>query len=254
MPLFDSHCHLDFAEFDADRDVLWAQCRAAGVERLLIPGVCLADFPRQAAVVASCGGTVAAYGCHPWWQQHHQLQHLQQLASWLSRPECVAVGECGLDLAIDGADLALQRQLLSAQLALAVDVNKPVILHVRQAHEPLLALLKGFRLPRGGVLHAFSGPPELAAQYARHGLKLGIGGTISYPRAAKTRRTVAEVPIDWLVLETDAPAMPLAGYQGQHNSPLQLPLVLTTLAALRDEQPLALADQLWRNSCELFGL
>ncbi|MBQ1782570.1 MAG: TatD family hydrolase [Gammaproteobacteria bacterium] len=253
MSLFDSHCHLDFAEFDDDRDALWAQCRAAGIERLLIPGVCLADFQRQAAVVASCSGTVAAYGLHPWWQQHHRADHLQLLANWLSRSECVAVGECGLDLAIDGADLALQRQLLNAQLALAVDFNKPVVLHVRSAHEPLLNLLKAFRLPKGGVVHAFSGPPELAAQYARHGLKLGIGGTISYLRAAKTRRTVAEVPLDWLVLETDAPAMPLAGYQGQRNSPLQLPLVLTTLAALRDEQPLALADQLWRTSCELFG-
>jgi len=252
VPLFDSHCHFDFAEFDPDRELLWQQCRRQGISRLLVPGVRLADFPRQAEVVAGLEGLVAAYGLHPWWQDDHQADDCQRLAAWLARPECVAVGECGLDLALANADPERQLTLLRSQLALAVEFRLPVILHVRNAHDRLLAELKRFRLPRGGVVHGFSGPPELAAQYARHGLKLGIGGTISYVRAAKTRRTVAQVPVDWLVLETDAPAMPLAGYQGQRNSPCHLPLLLTTLAGLRQEQPLALADQLWQTSNALF--
>lgn len=252
MPLFDSHCHFDFAEFDLDRELLWQQCRSQGIYRLLVPGVRLADFPRQAEVVAGFDGLVAGYGLHPWWQDQHQPGDCAQLATWLTRPECVAVGECGLDLAIANADPERQIALLRDQLALAVEFRLPVILHVRNAHDRLLAELKRIKLPRGGVVHGFSGPPELAAQYARHGLKLGIGGTISYVRAAKTRRTVAEVPVDWLLLETDAPAMPLAGYQGQRNSPTYLPLVLTTLAALRQEQPLVLAEQLWQTSNALF--
>ncbi len=254
LRLFDSHCHFDFAEFDDGRAQLWRQCQAAGIARLLIPGIALADFPRQAQTVAAHAGCYAAYGLHPWWQAQHQQADLAELAQWLVRPECVAVGECGLDLAISGADLAHQLLLLHGQLQLAVELKLPLILHVRQAHQPLLQALAHYRLPRGGVLHAFSGSLELASSYARHGLKLGIGGTITYERAAKTRATVAQVPLDWLVLETDAPAMPLAGFQGQGNSPLQLPLLLAELAQLRQMDEQALAAALWANSCALFAL
>lgn len=253
MPLFDSHCHFDFPAFDSGRALLWAQCQAAGVKRMLVPAVRLAAFAHQAEVVASLAGCCAAYGLHPWWQAEHQQTDLAQLATWLARPECVAVGECGLDLAIDGADLAHQLALLHGHLQLAVEFKLPLILHVRKAHQPLLQALAHYKLPRGGVLHAFSGSLELAASYARHGLKLGIGGTITYERAAKTRAAVAQMPLDWLLLETDAPAMPLSGFQGQANSPLQLPLLLAELAQLRQMDAQPLAEALWANSCALFA-
>ena len=253
MPLFDTHCHLDFDAFDDDRLALWQRCRAQGIAAMVVPGVALHAFAEQHRRVAALPGVALAYGFHPWLQNEHRLDHVPQLAAWLARPECVALGECGLDFAIDGADEGGQLALLEAQLELAVAQRKPVILHVRKAHHALLALLKQRPLAASGIVHAFSGPPQLARQYLDHGLKLGIGGTITYPRGSRTRASVAAAPLDALVLETDAPSMPLHGHQGQANSPLCLPRLLSALCALRSEPAARVEQALWDNARSLFG-
>lgn len=202
-----------------------------------------------------------ALGIHPWWSETASRDQLDQLAGLLRDKggQICAVGEIGLDFALDwhpSPEAAKKHQLalLRDQLALARQAGKPVVLHHRKSQPELLQALKAEMFSGGGVLHAFSGSVAQAHHFLDLGFKLGIGGTISYERAQKTRDTVRKLSLDALVLETDAPAMPLAGFQGEINRPAQLRLVFAHLQSLRPEEPELLADALWQNSLQALGL
>lgn len=235
---------------------MWQHCRQQGIGQLLIPAVAPQCWAQTRALAHSAEGLYWAAGLHPWWVAEATMtpaQLARALTLALADPRCVAVGECGLDGAI-ATDMALQESYLHAQLAVAEASAKPLILHAHRAHARLQPLLKQYRLPAGGVIHGFSGSAELARSYWNMGFCLGIGGTITYPRAAKTRAAVQALPAAALLLETDAPDMPLAGRQGQPNSPLLLPAVGACLAQLRGEVPAAIARQTTANACRLFQL
>ncbi len=255
--LFDSHCHFDFEAFEQKQVSIWQACQQQGINKLVIPGVGPAQWPKAHQLSQSLPGVHAAFGLHPWWVEkisESPEQFQQTLASWLdSHSECVALGECGLD---GGISLASDQQqpYLDVQLQLASEYQLPVILHGYKAHNPLLQSLKRFNLPRSGVIHGFSGSLELALSYWRMGIRIGIGGSVTYPRANKTRKAVSQLPLQAIVLETDAPDMPLYGFQGEPNTPLRLVDVAHTVAELRSESLLQICEQTTRNSCELFGL
>lgn len=256
MHLIDSHCHLDFDAFAPDRAQVWERCEAAGVQRLIIPGVSIPQWRSLFALVRNQPDWFAAVGVHPWWVKDLALEasRLQQaLTERAGHDRCVAIGECGLDAAID-TPLAQQEVVFRAQLAAACDLHLPLIVHTHKTHARILALLKAYRPVRGGVIHAFSGSEEIAREYWQLGFYLGIGGTITYERAAKTRRAVAAVPLESLLLESDAPDMPLAGRQGRRNSPEFLPLIAEQLAGLRDVAVETVAEQTRRNTELLFAL
>lgn len=249
---FDSHCHFDFPELADQWSVHWAEARAAGLWGLLIPGVEPAQWPRARATAAQlAGGGYWAAGLHPLWIEQQAGLSPDALGQLLSEQAgLLAIGECGLD---GGIELPLETQLpwLRVQLALARERDLPVILHQRAAHNQLIRELKNFPGLRG-ILHGFSGSFEMAREYRRAGLLLGIGGVISYPRANKTRNTVAALAATDFLLETDAPCMPLMGHQGQANRPALLAEVAAALAALRGESIALLAAQLQRNLLDLF--
>jgi TatD DNase family protein len=262
--LFDTHCHLDLPELAADLAVFLADAVKAGVRRVLVPAV---EAARWNALLQLQQQTSAlqldvALGIHPWWAQGATEQQLAVLAGLLqTEPGVCAVGEIGLDFALSAEDEAAtqqlhqwQQRLFSAQLALAAKAGKPVVLHHRKSQPALLAELKRQQFSQGGILHAFSGSQAQAHAFLDQGFKLGIGGTISYERAQKTRDTVKKLPLAALVLETDAPAMPLAGFQGQVNTPAQLGLVFQQLCTLRSEAPAVLAEALWQNSLSVLKL
>ena len=254
MPLFDTHCHLDFAEFDANRTKVLASAQANGVHRILVPGVAAEHWPRLMALAQQQPSSIkVALGLHPFWTQQHHDQHLTQLRNLVQQQPTglVAIGECGLDAVVAPELMERQLELLEAQLALAVEFNLPVILHVRKAHPQLQSLLKRFHGIRG-VIHGFSGSYELGQSYLALGMKLGIGGTLTYPRARKTRDAVSRLPLEALVLETDAPDMPICGKQGQLNRPDYLPEIFNVLTKLRKEPVEEVERQLWQNSLVLF--
>ncbi|MCV6625320.1 MAG: TatD family hydrolase [Cellvibrionaceae bacterium] len=230
MQLTDSHCHLDFAEF-SDPAALWQQCRQQGIERLIIPATEPGNWASIAKLATGLEGVYWAAGLHPWWAEQYQLDPAQ-LQRALSEPNCIALGECGLDGGRPQSEQHLQA--LATQIEVAKSQQLPLILHGHKAHNGLLELLRHYR-PAGGVIHAFSGSLELAQQYIKLGFAIGIGAAISYERAKKTRNTAATLPLESIVLETDAPAMPLAGAQGKPNSPLALLQVAQILAELRGE-------------------
>lgn len=232
--LIDSHCHIDVPEFDADRDAVLASCARDGVGAIVVPGIRLADFASLKAVCDESVQLHAAYGLHPVYLNEHRAGDVAALGDWLEREQPLAVGEIGLDFFIDVLDRERQQKLFEQQLTLARDLDLPVLLHVRRAHDAVLATLRRFRLPRGGICHAFAGSPEQAAQYLKLGFLLGFGGAATFDRANRLRRTFRELPLDAIALETDAPDIPPAFVaRGGRNSPEFLPRIAALLAELR---------------------
>ena len=252
IELVDSHCHLDFADFNLDRIAVLARAKAKGVQHFLVPGIGAHNWQAVLALASQHQGVYAALGIHPYFLASFNEEHLQLLEQYLATAEnVVAVGEFGLDKMVD-FPFEQQLQICKQQLLLAKKYDLPVILHCRKAHNELIKLLQQVKLPRGGVIHGFSGSSQLGRQYIKLGFKLGIGGVITYPRAAKTRQAVSELPLSSLLLETDSPDMPISGYQGGRNEPANITEVLQTLTKLRKEPEELIAKANLSSFVELF--
>ena len=252
--MIDSHCHLDLPEFEPDwQDVLNSAVKQ-GVERILIPGTAVSGWQRQQDMAADNAQLDVAFGLHPYFfpdEPDNALAALrQQLQTTTIKP--VAIGEIGIDCAID-TPVKAQQALFEAQLEMASEQSLPVILHHHRSHHLLLESIKRSRFTQGGVIHAFSGSEQVARQYIDVGFKLGIGGTITYSRAQKTRQTVANIPLQHLLLETDAPDMPMSGRQGARNEPQFIGEVVAALADLHGITPEAVIEQTTANYFALFG-
>lgn len=250
--LVDSHCHFDFSAFDHGREQLWAQCQSSGIKKLLIPGVSPETWQEALTLTEQLPGVFMAAGLHPWWVDRSTLPEQGIWRDVLAKPQCVAVGECGLDGAIE-TPMSIQLDIFTRHIKMAIEVHLPLVIHVRQTHNETIRLLKRYRPPAGGVIHGFTGSYEIAMEYWRLGFYLGVGGSITYPRASKTRKAIQSMPLESLLLETDAPDMPLYGYQGEPNSPLQLLNVAKELAQLHQQTPDDVCRQTTANSYRLFA-
>ncbi|GAK28759.1 TatD family hydrolase [Serratia liquefaciens] len=250
----DTHCHFDFPPFSGNELESLALAEQAGVRRIIVPTVTADRFARVVKLARDYPPLFAALGLHPLYIAQHQEAELEQLAGFLaSRPQkLVAVGEIGLDLYMENPQFERQQRVLKAQLKLAKEYDLPVILHSRRSHDQLAAMLRRAELPRRGVVHGFAGSLSQAQAFIRLGYYIGVGGTISYERAQKTRSVMAQLPLTSLLLETDAPDMPLAGYQGQPNRPERAAEVFQVLCQLRPEPPDQIAAQLQHNTHALF--
>lgn len=253
VELVDTHCHLDVPGFDADREAVLRRARAAGVRRQVVPAIEAAGWPKLRQVCAAGEGLHPAYGLHPLLLERHRDAHLEELADWLERERPVAVGECGLDFFVDGLDRQRQQQVFEAQLALAREHDLPVVVHARRAVEAVIAAIRRHPGVRG-VVHSYAGSVEQARQLYDLGFMIGLGGPVTYERARRLRRIAAAVPLDQLLLETDAPDQPDAAHRGQRNEPARLVSVLETIAALRSAAPAAIAAATTANARRLFGL
>jgi TatD DNase family protein len=251
--LVDSHSHFDAPEFDPDRAAAHARALAAGVDVQIVPAVDAAGWPKLKAVCARFPGLHAAYGLHPMYLAEHRPEHLRELRGWIERERPVAVGECGLDFFVEGLDADAQRMYFDGQLRLAREFDLPVIVHARRAVEAVIAAIRkvgGLR----GVVHSFPGSAEQAAQLWNLGFLLGIGGPVTYERAHRLRALVSTMPLEQLLLETDAPDQPGAGHRGERNEPACLPEVLDAIAGLRGMDRGELAAATTQNAERLFNL
>ena len=251
----DTHCHFDFPPFTGDEEASIQRAAAVGVNKIIIPATEADNFPRVLALAERFPPLYAAVGLHPIVVERHSDESLAQLeaAIALKPAKLVAVGEIGLDLYRENPQFERQQSLLDEQLRLAKRYDLPVILHSRRTHDKLALHLKRHNLPRTGVVHGFAGSFQ-AERFVQLGYKIGVGGTISYPRASKTRDVMAQLPLSSLVLETDAPDMPLNGYQGHPNRPERVAEVFTHLCSLRNEPPEEIAATLLENTYALFSL
>jgi len=253
-PFFiDTHCHLDAAEFDADRDAEYARAVAAGVAIQIVPAISRDNFAAVAATCARYPGCLPAWGLHPMYIHVHRPAHLAELRAQIEAQRPVAIGEIGLDLFVKGLDYASQEFFYVEQLKIARDHDLPVLLHCRKANDELLKHLRKIRV-RGGIAHAFNGSPQQADAFIKLGFKLGFGGAFTWPRANNLRRLAADLPLDAIVLETDSPDIPPAWIGRGRNAPGELPRIAQTLAELRGLNVEVVAQATTRNARELFGL
>ena len=257
MELIDTHTHLDFPDFDADRQALLAESRALGVRRIVVLGVYQANWQRVWELVQNDPDLHAAFGLHPVYLDDHRPEDLSELGDWLTRlaghRQLCAVGEIGLDYFIENLDRDRQQALFEAQLQLAADFALPALIHVRRSHAAVIATLKRFRLKRAGIIHAFAGSQEEAREYIKLGFKLGLGGAATWPQALRMHRVLAKLPLDSVVLETDSPDMAPVMFPGQRNSPAHLPAICAALADIMAISPEQLAATSTANACELFN-
>jgi len=253
MYLIDSHCHLDFDQFDADRELVLAHCQQLGVEQIIVPAVAADGWEGLLNICQQSEMLYPALGLHPMLMQQHHSEHLRQLTELIAHNHLVAIGEIGLDFYLADHDKSAQIALFNQQLIIAQHAELAVILHVRKAHDQTISLLKKTPVI-GGIVHAFNGSLQQAKHYTELGFVFGVGGAITHPRATRLRQLVAELPLSSLVLETDSPDMPLAGMQTQRNTPENIPAILTALAEIRSETAQDLAIATSKNCKRLFPL
>ncbi|HEY4530793.1 MAG TPA: TatD family hydrolase [Luteimonas sp.] len=251
--LVDTHCHLDAGEFAPDRADVIRRARDAGVCMQVLPATHADEWPALRDAAAMDPGLFAAYGLHPTFLEHHRHPDLGALEEWIEAERPVAVGECGLDFFVDGLDEEAQSHFFEGQLRIARDAGLPVIVHARRAVDRVTAAIRRIGGLRG-VVHSFSGSRQQAEKLWELDFMLGIGGPVTYARANRLRTLVATMPLECLLLETDAPDQPDAQHRGQRNEPARLRLVCDTIAELRGIAPDEVAAATTDNARRLFGL
>ena len=260
---FDTHVHWSAVEFDPDRDEALQRAYAAGVRYCLNPSVSVDDIVKVRVLSDASAHKnhwpliFPAYGIHPLCVDQSKPDDLQQLDQWIRTQRPSAIGEIGLDAYPGAPDMDRQRQLFEVQLDLAVTHQLPVLLHVRHAVELVIQSIKrvqakGKKIP-GGIAHAFNGSSAQAEQLIRMGFLLGFGGSSTYGGSTRIRSLVTQLPLNALVLETDAPDMAPVWLRGQRNEANQLPLIAQTIAALRGISLAELAEATTANALQLLA-
>ena len=255
--LFDTHCHLDAAEFESDRDQVIDAAYAAGVRAMLVPAVEVANF---AAVDAVCRHPAslqkislnATFGIHPMYTPRALEEDVVVLRRWIVEKSPLAMGEIGLDGYVPNLDMDRQEWFFVEQLKLAREFDLPVLLHIRRAQDRVLKCLRRIRV-KGGIAHAFNGSRQQADAFIKLGFKLGVGGAMTYAGSTRIRQLARDLPLENLVLETDAPDIPPAWITGR-NTPAQLAMIAESLAEIRQQPILEIAEVTTLTTLSMLGL
>jgi len=252
--IIDTHCHLNFPPLSDDTDGVLVRAASRGVTQVVVPAYDHASW-QPIAELAERPNIFAALGLHPWLAHEPFPGEIRKaLADAISIHHPVAIGEIGLDTKIDTSGLAEQLPLLEIQLALAVDLDLPVILHCRGAFEELLTAVDHHDGKLRGVLHAYSRGPELAERFIGAGLHIALGGAVTRDRARRVRRATARLPLDRLLLETDAPSIGLDGVLPEDTEPQHVADIALAVADIRGEDIEVIAGQTTTNARALFSL
>lgn len=260
--MIDTHCHLDFESYDADRADVIERARSAGVDRILVPGIDIQSIEGMIALTETYPEMIAlALGVHPNSTNDWDEKMLKDLSTAISRTKVFSIGEIGLDYYWDKSPRTTQITAFQQQLVLAAEAELPVIIHNRDASEDVIAILEEWApgLPRSlvgraGVLHSFSGSHQVAQRALELGFYIGFTGPITFRNAEETRRIAAQVPLERILVETDGPFLTPHPYRGKRNEPAYIPLIVERLAALHDVDTLTMAQHTTANAQHLFRL
>jgi len=248
----DTHCHIDNEQFSTDRESILTSCQRLGINRIIVPAVCKSGWDQLLTICNTNKGLYSALGLHPLFINNHTHSDINDLELYLSKHDVIAVGEIGLDYYIKDADKESQMFYFEQQLSIAENLQLPVILHVRKSHDAVIQTLRKFNIP-GGIIHAFSGSKEQADLYIKLGFKLGFGGVLTYIAATKIRKIAKELPLESIVLETDAPDMSVFNHKGERNSPEYILDSLEALATIRQQSIEEIASVTTNNAKHVFG-
>lgn len=254
---FETHAHLSDSKFDLDREQVIEKAFTAGLSAIVEIADSPAEWPKAQQLAEKYPGRMWwAAGLHPYYADQSTPDLWKQLKDLTKHPQFVAVGEIGLDYAKCPIPPLDQQKAFRAGIELALETNKPVVVHCRDAYQDLMPLLRSyFSTPSNpGVIHCFSGNRENAKELTQMGFYLGVDGPLTYPSAAALREAIQTIPTERLVLETDSPYLPPQTHRGQRNEPSLLPLIGNHLALLRKMAPTELAHITRLNSINLFRL
>ncbi len=251
LHLIDTHCHLDFTEFDIDREEVINRAFKNGVRDIIVPSVAKSRWLKTISVCNDIPHCHLALGLHPVFINEHRKEHLLELQQLIETHSPIAIGEIGLDFYIKSLDKERQRDYFIGQLKIAEENQLPVIIHNRKAHDDAIKLLKQFSLT-GGIIHAFNGSIQQAEKYIDLGFLLGFGGMLTFDRSNKLRKLVQAIPLQSIVLETDAPDMTVSAHKGERNSPEYLNFILDIIADLKQQSCQQIASSTSYNVKNLF--
>jgi TatD DNase family protein len=255
MQFIDTHAHIYAEEFLEDRALMMKMAFSNGVERIIMPGIDSTaiegmlqleqDYPDR------CYATM---GLHPCYVKENYQEELKVVFNWLQKRKFIAIGEIGLDFYWDKTFMAQQKEVFETQMQWALDFNIPIIIHTRNAMGETIEAVKPFA-QKGlrGVFHCFSGSKESADQIIKMGFHLGIGGVLTYKNAG-VAEAISSIPLEWLVLETDAPYLSPVPYRGKRNEPAFLMEVAKKMASIKQVPLHEIAEQTTQNAIRLFGL
>ena len=246
--IFDTHAHYTDKRFAPDRDALLRSLPGGGVARVLTCGSSLPDSRAALALAQDYDFVCAACGVHP----HEATNELDDLPALLQEKKCIALGEIGLDYHYDFSPRDAQRDCFARQLELAQELDLPIIIHDREAHEDTLRLLREYR-PRG-VVHCFSGSLEFAREILALGMYIGLGGAVTFKNAHRPAEVAAQIPLERLLLETDAPYMTPEPHRGQRCDSAHIAYTAEKIAVLRGMDTQELIDACHENGKRLFGI
>lgn len=263
-PLADTHAHLDFSQFDEDREQVVDRAASEGVTRIVTVGFDLDSSLQAVCLSGENTGLWACVGVHPHQASLVTPEGLDSLRGLSAHRKVVAIGEIGLDYYRDRSPRDVQRQVLGQQLELAADTGKPVVIHDREAHGDLMRILRGWAeavvpssnglRPPLGVVHCFSGDRTMAEELFELGFYISVAGPVTFPNARRLQALVAGLPLDRLLLETDCPFLAPHPYRGKRNEPANVKLVAQKIAELKDMSLEDVSRVTTENACRVFRL
>ena len=249
----DTHCHLDLPPFDAGRSSILRQAAAAGVEAVIVPAIAADGLHNILRLAQDYPIVSAGAGLHPLFMDWHHPDDWSLVQQQVENGSVVAIGECGLDFSKASTDKPAQRKLFEQHVELAQSSGLPLIIHAHRAVEDVLQCVQ--RYPGvNGVVHSFNGSEQQAKSFIDIGFKLGFGGAITYPRATRLRQMITNLPLDALLLETDAPYQTGFAHKGQVNQPAWISEVCEVVAKLQDLPQQLIAEKTTANAVDLFKI
>jgi len=268
--LTDTHCHLDYNKFDSDRAEVIQRANDSGLIRMLVPGLQHKSSGEAVRLAESNPSVYAAVGFHPTDLEEFSESTFQQVKDLASRPKVVAIGEIGIDYywIKDNDKRALQREILKRQLQFAKDINKPVIIHMREENDAwfgdasvdLLKILKEWQSAlqsplanQPGVLHSFNGNLETAKNALALNFYIGVTGPVTYKNAQKNRDLIQQLPLDKLLIETDSPFLTPVPHRGGRNEPAYVRHIADKIAEIHSKSPAEIAAITTANAAQLFA-
>lgn len=253
--LFDSHAHIDDSRFDQDRDQIIERAKESGLSYILNPGADLATSVKAVNLAEKYSMVYGAVGVHPHDVKDMDEDTIEVLRSLCSKEKVVAVGEIGLDYYYDHSPREAQRKWFERQIQLAKEVQLPIIIHDRDAHQEVFDILSRYDAGKlGCVMHCYSGSVELAREYVKRRIYISLAGPVTFKNAKKTHQVAQEIPLEWLLVETDSPYLTPVPHRGKRNEPAYVKLVAETIAEAKGISLEAVAAQTTMNAKKLFGI
>lgn len=250
--LIDTHCHLDFQNFEKDFDEVLARAKSAGVEKFINPGVDLSSSKKAVELAKKFPQVFAAVGFHPSDAEKLSADNLNTLEELASNERVVAIGEIGLDFFKMRNSKKIQIEAFEKQLALAEKIQKPVVIHSRESDDEIFTILDNFKIR--GVFHCFGGDWNFAEKVLDKGFLIGLTGIVTFPNATNVREVAKEIPLEKLLIETDAPFLAPQKFRGQRCEPAHVVEVAKEIAELKNLSVEEVAGQTMKNAEDFFGI